>query len=205
MSYDVTDDEKHRAQRSIIYFNHASRLLNKSSDYLNVMKNPFKDNPEISTDEIIKTRAALRKFRDTSVKKFNEFKITSFKCVRAMQYFSSDTQVLKLMKSFISSIDDLQLKVNDFVDLFSNLQDAEFSKNVVTAIETIQKQCEIIDSIIDERVKPHIQTNILASNWIDEVGDELEVKLEKKSPIILDLFNQRQQQLNEVLKGKQNI
>jgi hypothetical protein len=204
MSYEVTDEEKHQAEKAILYFNHAARLLNGASDYLNLMKTPFKESPDISPEEIMKTRAALRIFRDRAVKQFNIFKYASFKCVKSMQHFSSDTQTLKLMKSFISSIDDLQIKVNKFVELFSNLQDKDFVKNIVENIESIQDHSETIDSVIDERIKPHIQNNILASNWVDDVSNELQIKLNKKTPIIIDLFNKRQEQLNEVLKERGN-
>lgn len=202
MSYSITDDEKRQAEQAILYFNHASKLLSNASDYLNLMKSPFKENLDIPSEEIIKTRAALRIFRDKAVKKFNIFKYASFKCVKIMQHFSSDTQTLKLMKSFINSIDDLQLKVNRFVEIFSNLQDSAFTKNIVDSIEFIQKQSDEIDSIIDERIKSHIQNNILASNWVDDVSNELQIKLENKTPTIVELFNKRQEQLNEILKER---
>lgn len=202
MSYEVPDEEKHQAEKAISYFNHAAKLLSVASDYLNLMKTPFKETPDISPEEIMKTRAALRVFRDRSVEQFNLFKYTSFKCVKSMQNFASDTQTLKLMKSFITGIDDLQIKVNKFIELFNNLQDKDFVKNVIDSIESIQEHADGIDSAIDERIKPHIQNNILASNWVDDVGDELQIKLNKKTPIIIDLFNERQDQLNKVLKEK---
>lgn len=204
MSYNVTDEEKHQAELAILYFNHASKSLDKASDYLNIIKTPFKDNPDISTEEIVKERASIRKFRDKSVDKFNDFKLKSFRCIKVIQNFSSDTQTVKLIKSFITSIDDLQIKVNNYVDLFSNLQDKDFVKNIVEHIDLIQEQCENIDSIIEERIKSHIQTNILASNWINDVSDELQVEVTKKVPIILELSNQRQEQLNDILKERGN-
>ena len=202
MSYEVTDDEKRQAEKAILFFNHAAKLLKLASDHLNVMKTPFKENPDMPPEEVMKVRAALRRFRDKAVDNFNDFKVASFKCVRSMQQFSSDTQTIKLIKSFINSIDDLQVKVNKFVDLFQDLENKEFTKNVVTLMEAIQKQCEDIDGIIDERVKTHIQNNILASNWVDDVGNDLQIKLDKKVPIILDLFNRRQEQLNDILKER---
>lgn len=202
MSYEVTDDEKRQAEKAILFFNHTSKLLKLASDHLSVMKTPFKENPDMPSEEVMKVRAALRRFRDKSVENFNDFKIAAFKCVKSMQQFSSDTQTIKLIKSFISAIDDLQVKVNKFVDLFQDLENKEFVKNVVSAMESIQKQCEDIDAIIDERIKSHIQNNILASNWVDDVGKDLEIKLDKNTPIILDLFNERQEKLNDILKER---
>ena len=135
-------------------------------------------------------------------KEINEFKITAFKCVNVMQVFSSDTQTLKLMKSFISSIEDLEVKVNDFADLFSDLESKDFPKTVVVCIEAVQKQCEEIDEIIDERIKSHIQSNILAKSWIDAVSDDLQMRVQKRTPLVLDLFNKRQDQLNDIIKER---
>lgn len=202
MSYSVTDDEKRQAERAILFFNHASKLLNKASDYLNIMKTSFKAGTDMAPKDVMETRAAFRRFRDKSIDNFNLFKQAAFKCVNIMQSFSSDTQTVKLMKSFISSIDDLEVYVNDFGDLFSDLENQEFSKLAINSIELIQKQCDEVYEIIDERIKSHIQSNILSSSWVDSVGSDLEMKIDKKTPLILDLFNKRQDQLNKIIKDK---
>lgn len=202
MSYDVTDAEKVQAEKSLLYFTHALKMLTLASEHLNIMKTPFKDKPDINKDEVMKARAAIRRFRDKAVENFNEFKHAAFKCVNAMQAFSSDTQTVKLMKSFISSIDELEVKVNDFIDLFADLESKEFPQSVVTDIEGIQEQCEEVEEIIDERIRNHIQNNILATSWVDSVSNELQTKVEKKTPLILDLFNKRQDQLNDVIKER---
>jgi len=204
MSYNVSDDEKRQAERVIMCLNSAKRELEKASVHLDVMKTPFKDNPEIKPNEIMDARAAIRRFRDKSVDNFNSFKHIAFQCVNLMQMFASDTQTIKLMKSLISSIDDLQNKVNKFVDLFDNLESKEFVKNIVESMEAIQKQCESVEEIIDDRIKNHIQSNILATSWVDSMSKELQIKIEKKTPLILDLFNKRQDQLNDVLTKDKN-
>ena len=202
MSYQVSDAEKMQAERALLCFNRSVTLLDDASEHLNIMKTPFKDSPDMSPDDVMNIRVALRRFRDKSVEKFNEFKTMSFKCVNIMQEFSSDTQTVKLMKSFISSIDDLENSVNEFVDLFDNLKSKEFAKDIVASIEGIQKQCEEVDTIIDDRLKNHIQSNILSRSWVDSVSNELQMKIEPKTPLILDLFNKRQDQLNEKIKDK---
>jgi hypothetical protein len=205
MTYDVSDSEKMQAERALLCFNHSLKMLDMASNHLDIMKTPFKDNPEMSPDDVQKARAAIRRFRDKSIENFNEFKVAAFKCINVMQVFSSDTQTLKLMKSFISSIDDLEVKVNSFADVFNDLESKEFAKTVVTSIENIQKQCEEIDEIIDERIKSHIQSNILAKSWVDTVSDDLQMRVQKKTPLILDLFNKRQDQLNEIIKERTQV
>lgn len=205
MTYEVSDAEKLQAEKAIICFNHAIKLLDLSSDHLNVMKTPFKDNPEMSPEEVMKARAAIRRFRDKSIENFNDFKIASFKCVNVMQQFSSDTQTVKLMKSFISSVDELENMVNKFVEVFNDLESKTFAKQVVELIEEIQKQCDEVEEIVDERIKSHIQTNILARSWVDSVSNDLQMKVEKKTPLILDLFNKRQDQLNDIIKERSQL
>jgi len=205
MSYDVSDSEKQQAEKALLYFKSAENTLSQSSDYLDIMKTPFKDNPDMTEDDVMKARAVIRRFRDKSIDNFDKFKKISFECVNLMQTFSTDTQTLKLMKSYIASIDDLEVKVNHFADLFTDLQSKDFTKNVVSAIEDIQKECDSVDEIIDERIKPHIQTNILATNWVDSVSNDLQMKIEKKTPLIVDLFKKRQDQLNQSIEEKSTV
>jgi len=204
MSYDVTVAEKDYAQKAIICFKYSNKLLKKASDHLDIMKNSFKDNPEVPTADIMKARAAIRRYRDQSVDNFNEFKKLAFKCVRVMQNFGSDTQIIKLVKSYISSVDDLEKSVNKFIDLFNELQSKEFAKNVVTSIEDIQKQCDEINNLIEDRIVEYIQSNVLASSWVDTIGNDLKMKIEKKRPLILELFNRRDEQLVDAIKERGN-
>lgn len=205
MTYEVSDAEKVRAEKALIFFDHTNKLLKLASEHLDIMKTPFKNSPDMDPKEVMKARAAIRRFRDKCVENFNEFKKSAFRCVDAMQSFGSDTQTVKLMKSFVSAIEDLEAKVNHFIDLFNDLEDKDFSKNVVSSIELIQDECDDLDEIIDERIKDHIQQNILNSSWVDSVSDELQHKIEPKTPLILDLFNKRQDQLNETIKDRGNL
>ena len=186
MSYEVSDTEKRQAEHALLCFRDAEKLLTQASDHLNIMKTPFKDNPDMTPQDVVKARAVIRRFRDKAIDFFDEFKKAAFQCVNLMQTFASDTQTLKLMKSFISSVDELEIKVNNFADLFNDLEDKDFPKNVVTSIEDVQKQCDDIDEIIDERIKSHIQTNILATSWVDSISNDLQMKIEHKTPLILD-------------------
>jgi len=205
LTYEVTDAEKQKAEKAIIFFNRATKLLNMASEHLNIMKTPFKTNPEMDVPSVLKARAAIRRFRDRSIDNFDLFKKEAFKCINAMQEFASDTQTIKLIKSFITSVEDLETKVNELMYLFNDLEDKEFSKKVVENIEDIQKQCEDIEEIVDERIKSHIQSNILARSWVDSISNDLQTKLEKKTPLMLELFNERQDQLNEAIKEKTQI
>lgn len=202
MTYEVTDAEKKQAEQALMAFNHAKKDLMSAKDHLDIMKTPFKNNPDVDPKDVIEARAAIRRFRDKALDNFSEFKRKSFRCVELMQIFSSDTQTLKLMKSFVSAINGLEANVNDFADLFSDLEDKDFPKKIVVAMETVQDNCDDIEEIIDERIKNHVQTNILNRTWVDNISNELQTKIEPKAPLILDLFNKRQDQLNETIKER---
>lgn len=200
MSYSVSDEEKQNAEKLILYFNNSLKLLKSADDYLNVVKTPLKNNTSNNSKELYKSRAALRIFRDQVINNFNKFKQESFKCVKLAQVFMSDTQTAKLIKSFISSIEELQKKANDFVQLFSEIESNDFAKNLIDIIEKIQEKCDNLINLINDRILSHIQNNILSKNWINNISDSLEEKIEENTPLFLDLVNQRQAQLLSILK-----
>lgn len=191
LSYDITDSERYQADKCIIAFNVTLKVLRSAKEYLNIMLVPFKDHSDISEDQIFQYRAALRRFRDKSIENFNEFKIAAFRCITLMEMFSSDTHIFKLKKSFISSIDTLEKKVNEFSEIFSNLKDKDFISKLVSVIETIQKECESIEDIVQNRLKSYIQDNILARNWVDDIGKKLNKTIEHKDPLMIELFKDK--------------
>lgn len=203
MSYAVTDAEKAQAEKAVLAFVYTQKLLKMASDHLQIMLTPFKDHPDIDEKQVNKFRAALRRFRDKAIENFNEFKIAAFKCISLVQMFSTDTQTVKIMKSFIASIEDIEKQVNDFSELFSDLGSKTFVKDSVSAMEAIQKECEELNDIIDERVKSHFQTNIIGKSWVDSISNDLQMKLEKETPLMVDLYTQRQEQLNDMNKKKE--
>jgi len=202
MSYEISDIEKAQAEKAMIHFKASIKLLDLASEHLNIMGTPFKENPEMDAKSVMEARAAIRRFRDQSSDNFNEFKSEAFRSIKLMEMFSADTQTIKLIKSFISSVDTLEGKVNAFIDIFNDLEDKEFSKNVVEKIEDIQKECKEVEEIIDDRIMKHLQTNILAKSWVDTTSKNLQIAVEKKTPLLIDLYNKRQEQLQEAIKQK---
>ena len=197
LSFNITQSEKNQAEKALICFKHTKKSLKVAIDYLDILYTPFKDNTDITPDQIYKYRAALRRFRDKSINNFNAFKILAFECVNVMQDFSSDTQILKLINNFISVIDDLQTKVNSFVDEFKDLNSKDFQKNLVKCIDDIKKISDQLEDIIENRISGHVQENILASTWIDDISKELNKKIEKKKPLLIDLFNEDKEKFNK--------
>lgn len=200
MSYSVTDTEKQQAEKAMRWFDHCLKVLKQCDEHLNLMYNPFKKTTDITPDKIFASRAMLRVYRDKVVDNFNRFKRVAFKVFVIMQPFTSDTQIEKILSSFVTSVEDVETQVNRFIDLFDDLKSEDFAKGIISAIENIKKEIVQLEQIVEDRVKDHLQDNILARNWVDGISDELQQKVEKKSPLIMQLVEDRLKIKNEDAK-----
>lgn len=197
MAYEVPSEEKDKANKIVIYLEHLLKISKVCDKHLDLIYFPFKDNPETSPEQIFKARAALRRYRDKSIDNFNTLKRQAFKCFALLQPFSIDTQIVKLSKSFVLAIGDVEKQVNRFVELFDNLEAKEFAQGIVKAVENIKKELAQLEQIVQDRVINHIQTNILARNWVDNVSDELQQKVETKIPLSIEMVNERNKRTEE--------
>lgn len=192
-NYNVEDAidpaQKQKAEKAFVSFNQVIKFLDIAKNHLDIMYNPFKEHPDIPVEEIIKFRDALRRFRDKSVENFNAFKVALFKTLALLDDFTYDTQTSKLTKSLITTVDLLENNVNDFVELFENLEDKDFSKKALAEIEKIYNLIDQITDTIKNRFKDHIQKNILGTTWADMISKKLNLKLYKQNPYIIELNN----------------
>lgn len=193
MSYDVSSKEKLLAEKALLFFDHLLITLKSSKEQLNIIYEPFKDTMNLPPEKVFENRADLRKYRDDIIEFFNNFKTQAFKCFSMLQPFLADTQTAKLNKAFVLSVEDVEKQVNRFAELFNDLKSADFSKNVVKAIELIKKEVAQLEQIIDDRIKSHIQTNILSRSWIDNISNKLQEKVEKKIPLSIELAKEREE------------
>src|SRR5438552_4082434 len=92
MTYQISDEEKDRAEKAMRWFDHSIKVLEQCDEHLNLIYNPFKKDPNIQADKLFNSRAMLRGFRDKMAENFNNFKKVSFKCYVIMQPFTTDTQ-----------------------------------------------------------------------------------------------------------------
>lgn len=191
MSYEVPDEDRDRANKIVRSLDHMLKIMQICNDHLDLIYTPFKDHPDITPEQVYKIRAALRRYRDKVAENFNVLKRQAFRTYVFFQPFASDTQVAKLSKSFVLSIGDLEKQVNRFIDLFSNLQSKDFAGVLVKAIDNIKKELSELEQIIEDRIKSHIQNNILAKNWVDNISDELQEKVENRIPLSIELVEER--------------
>lgn len=191
MTYEISDSEKDHAEKAIRWFNYALKKLEACDTHLDLIYTPLKQKDGITPDALFKIRASLRLYRDKVAENFNDFKTAAFKCYVMMQPFTSDTQTEKVLKSFVASIEDIETQVNRFIELFDNLKSEDFIEAIIPAIDHIKKEISELKQIVEDRMKGHIQSNILAKNWVDAVSNELQEKVEKKSPLVMQLVEER--------------
>lgn len=191
LSYEVPNAERDKASKIILNLDHFLKMLKVCEEHLNLIYTPFKDTQNITPQQTFAARAALRRYRDAVALNFNNLKRQAFKCFVELQYFSFDTQIVKLNKSFVLGISDIEKQVNRFIDLFSDLESKDFGTTSVKAIDNIKKELAQLEQIIDDRIKKHIQNNILARTWVDTVSDELQQKVEKRIPLSIQLVEER--------------
>lgn len=196
MSFDISSGEKHQAQQLLIYVDQCLRLLKDAKEYLDTIRIPFENNPETKPQEILSQRFYLREFRDKAIDKFNDFKKACFHCVIYINKFSSDPQILKISKSFISTVDDLEKSVNKFVNLFANLEGDNFVKEMIDVTKLIQAKCDDTQDILEERLKNYIGSNVLNENWVDKVQKDFNFAVEKKKPRMLEIIKQLTEKKN---------
>ena len=196
MSYDISDAEHMYANNAIAAFDVLLGSIKLFSGQLDKMLIPFKENQDITSEQIFKFRSTFRGFRDEALTRLNDVKSKAFSCVAIMMHFVSDTQVEKIMKSFNMCVEDVTKQLKIFSILFDNLQAQDFKTNIVKSIQAIKKETAQLKQIIEERIQNYLETDILAKSWTDTAGDR-DNKLKEKIPYDVELFNQQQTALQE--------
>jgi hypothetical protein len=202
LTYEVPSIEKDQASKTILNLDYLLKSLRKCSEYMDLIYVPFKNQQNIDPSEIFKSRSALRRFRDNTLEKFNDFKKQAFRCFILFRPFSFDTTVIKLSRAFVLSITDLEKQVNRLAELFDNLESNDFSTILVKSIDNIKKEIAELEQLIEDRIKDHFEKNILARSWVDNVSEKLQEKIEKRIPSSIKLVEEREKQMNEEKEDK---
>jgi uncharacterized protein Yka (UPF0111/DUF47 family) len=201
LSFDVPDNEKVMAKKAVKAFLQVKEKIEALNTHLDIIYNPFNAHQTISTKSIIDNRGALIRYKNKVRDNFNNIAKTALYCVAHMNQFSNDTHSVELMRSFVESIGDIEDQVKIFDSIFKNLKAKEFRDNVLKVVQGIKKQAAQVTKLIDERLLNHINTNILATNWKENLSQELKFQIEDKEPYIKRLYNDREKQVEDMLKG----
>lgn len=199
MSIKIPDDEKKIAASAVMHFEKLVKKLQAFNKHLNVMYNPFKEYQTISSESVKKYRGAIWKYRKKIIDNFHKIKELALICVRDMSHFDSDTHITQLLSSFSDDIGGVEDQVSSLTAVLANWDTGNYKNNVVTAIENLKKQIAEIRKLIYDRIIDHINTNILAKNWVDDISDELNISIKQREPIVMQLYKEREKQIKQML------
>lgn len=204
MSLDITDAEKKTAREMVELL---TLLLDKMlgfNNYLNILYNPFKEYQTVSEESVHKYRAALWRFSEEVEKKYLGLKAqesnnpkdwpikkTAFVAAAKLKEFSSDTHIAKLLESFSDDVTDVEDNVISLVAIIRNYENPTFRNNVVTQMENTKKEMSELKKLIEDRIIDHVNANILAKNWIEDSGKELNIPVQEREPYIVRLYRER--------------
>jgi hypothetical protein len=204
LSFNVPDNEKDIAKKAVQSFLQVKEKIEAFNVHLDIIYNPFSAHQIVSTKSIVENRGALIRYKNKVRENFNNIAKVALYCVANMNQFSNDTRSVELMKSFVDSIGDIEDQVKNFNIIFKNLKAKEFKDNVIKVVQSIKKQGAQATKLIDERILSHINTNILATNWKENLSQELKFQIEEKEPYIKRLYNDREKQVEDMLSGNRS-
>lgn len=199
MSLDVPTSEKKIARSIVRRLKQISTKLENFNKQLDIIYNPFKNN-EVSSDSVIENRGTIRRYRDEIEKIFTEIRTIAFLTLQSLNFFSIDTTIMELIKNFTNSFNDIDESVSMLLDVFDDVKSENYKENVISSIENVLKQCAQLDNLINDRIIKHINTNIIASNWVDNLTETFHTTIEQREPYVTRLFKEREEQLKKVLK-----
>jgi hypothetical protein len=197
MSFDIPDSEKKEAQSASDEFKKVISVLDIAKKHLSIIYDPFKDATNISEESIHEFRGAIFKYKEQIKENFNKVKACSFLAIVKLNYFATDTHIMELVNSFKDSITDLEKEINILLDILSDLKSKDFKDNMIKSIDSIKNISSEIEKLIKERIIDYINTNILTKNWMTNTSNELNTEITARVPYITQLFQERQNALEE--------
>lgn len=198
MSFEIPSAEKAIAEESKSYFESASHNLTLAVQHLNVIYDPFVNHPDVPTDSVVKHRGLLTRLSNKVRDNFQKVQVLSLQAVKNLHHFSTgDMEIQELINSYVEAIDNISDDVSAFIHLLRrNYHAQDFREKVIKLVEKIRKSAKEMQTLIYDRVIDHIDTNILAKDWMDDARDKMNVEIEEHIPNVIRLFKERQQKIN---------
>jgi len=197
MSFDIPDEQKNIALQAKRAFEEVISRLRIAKRYLNKIYEPFSDLKESDPDEIYQHRLVFRRYRNQVKEYYQEVLAQIQKATLLMTSFSSDLDVVEMLDSFANIVHYLKDDVNTLLGDFSQLRNPKFPELLTKDIDQIKEDTDEIKEILNDRVLEYLDTNILAKNWISGITNEESTKLFENSPLIVELFKERQKVLGK--------
>ncbi len=202
MSFDIPDSEKDVAEEAKAHFEAVINAVKLGVDHLDHIYNPFVEHTDISVESVVENRGMLQGRYSTKVKEnFNTVKKHALMAIRKLNTFSNgDSAIRELISTFEESVGDVELYVSKFLDILKNdYESPEFREKVVETIDKIKSNAERLDDLVYDRIIDHIDTNILTKSWMHDIDVDVDIDInldEEHIPLIVELFNEREKELN---------
>lgn len=197
MNYSVPESEKQIAKQAEAYLEYLENKLDKFSQYLDIIYLPFKKYHNVDMEMITEYRRTFIQYKDEVKKRFLSINDLVYKIIKLLNNFSSDTSTSEIVESFINSVKDLEKYVETFVSIFSNFNDNDFSKYIISTIDSINKQINQTKQLVKDRLVEHIDTNILAKDWMSDLETKIDLEENTNLPLVMRLFRERQEALSK--------
>lgn len=200
MSFKIPDHEKQIAQQASEAFLHVINTLSVCKDHISIIEDIFKKFQNISGDALHEKRGLLNRYKQQIKKNYGDekFKSSAVKALHYLDYFSSDIHVAELCNAFKDGVKDLEKAITVLLDILDNYQDPEFRDQVLKSIENINKESVQLEQLVRDRVIEYLDDNILSRNWVNNTSEKLNLTLKNKKPLIMELFEERNNVLNTV-------
>ena len=197
MSFDVPDAERRIAEKAEEQFEELSARLKLAVEHLDYLYIPFKNHNATDSDQLVEHQRVFSRYKARVKFNFERIRKKAKYCLALMSEFQTDTATEEMMKSFVGNIELVERQVNTFLSLFSNLNSPDFRQNVLSTIDAIRKTVSQLRQMINDRILDHIDTNILAKNWMSEFTGDAEHKVQEKTPLLIELFKERQKAMQK--------
>lgn len=197
MNFEVPDSEKKVAEQAVEHFEQLLTEFQDLTKYLDYIYLPFSKYDNLNMEMIVKYRDTFKQYRDQVQKKFIKITKLAYNCVALMNGFSTDVATEEIMNSFMGTIKELEKYMDTFISIFTNLNDTNFRQYLIATVDSIKKQKNQIRQLITDRILEHIDSNILAKDWADNLSEKLDRPIQERVPLVVQLFRERQ----EALKG----
>lgn len=197
MSFDVPDAERRIAEKAKEQFEELSSKLKLAMEHLDYMYIPFKTHNATDSGLLVENQTMFSRFKVRVKRNFDRIRKKAKFCLALMSEFQTDTSTEEMMKSFVANMESVERQVNTFLSLFSNLNSPDFRDNVISTIDAIRKTVSQLRQMINDRILDHVDTNILAKNWISEFTGDAENRIKEKTPLLIELYKERQKAIQK--------
>jgi hypothetical protein len=198
MSIVIPDSEKGIATKLITNLEKLSKKYDAFNTLLDKIYTPFSNSEQqIPEESIKKYKPSLVQYKKEIEESTKEIQHLAILCEEGLKEFASDTDIGEILATFENDISVISDDVRILGDVLYKWDDNDFKDMVVKAIENLKKEIGNSRELINDRIIPHINENVLKKSWVQDVGEEMNYEIKDKEPIIKELYKEREQKMKD--------